>query len=191
MMRTSTCLLIATLCLSLGTAGARVAPGDVPPLLKNPGFEAKLDGWSLNVYGARPTVEADTSLFREGKQSLRISATEPSDTALGQEVRLRPARCYRLSGWVRTRRLDPRGAPVCGTFQVQRPDGNGILASGPNRQGDTDWARTEVYFEAPPDGRARIAVFFVGFGKGTGTAWFDDLKLAVRLRSEAVRRNAR
>ena len=35
----------------------------------------------------------------------------------------------------------------------------------------------ERYFESPADGRVRIAVFFVGFGKGTGTAWFDDLKL--------------
>jgi alpha-N-arabinofuranosidase len=146
-------------------------------LLLNPGFESKLAGWSLHVYGARPTLGWDGRVVREGKQSLRISASEPSDTALGQEVRLRPGRCYRLSGWVRTRGLDPRGAPVCGTFQVQRPGGAGILASGANHSGDTDWTRVEVCFEAPADGRARIAVFFVGFGKGTGTAWFDGLAL--------------
>jgi hypothetical protein len=34
-----------------------------------------------------------------------------------------------------------------------------------------------ITFQAPPSGRARIVAFFVGFGKGTGAAWFDDLRL--------------
>jgi alpha-L-arabinofuranosidase len=149
-------------------------PGSV--LLRNPGFEAGREGWSLDVYGAQPTVETDTAIFHEGKQSLRITASAASDAALSQEIDL-PGGCYRLSGWVRTRGLDPHGARVCGTFQVQRPGGKGILASGPNHQGDTDWKQVEILFEAPPERRVRIAVFLVGFGKGTGTAWFDDLKL--------------
>jgi hypothetical protein len=32
-------------------------------------------------------------------------------------------------------------------------------------------------FQARGDGLTRIVVYFVGFGAGTGTAWFDDLKL--------------
>jgi dipeptidyl aminopeptidase/acylaminoacyl peptidase/alpha-L-arabinofuranosidase len=145
--------------------------------LHNPGFENKLDGWSIHVYGAQSRIETDDAIRHEGKQSLRISAAEASDTALGQEVQLRADRWYRLSGWVRTRGLDPRGAPVFGTFQIQRPGGHGILASGLNHGGDTDWTEEVLGFQAPPDGRARIAVFFAGFGRGTGTAWFDDLKL--------------
>ncbi|HEV3022064.1 MAG TPA: alpha-L-arabinofuranosidase C-terminal domain-containing protein, partial [Pirellulales bacterium] len=76
-----------------------------------------------------------------------------------------------------TRRLDPTGAPVFGTFQVQMPGGQGIIAGGANHDGDTDWTEVPICFQAPPDGRTRVSVFFVGFGKGTGTAWFDDLKL--------------
>jgi hypothetical protein len=34
-----------------------------------------------------------------------------------------------------------------------------------------------ITFQARGDGLTRICVFFVGFGRGTGTAWFDDLKL--------------
>ena len=30
---------------------------------------------------------------------------------------------------------------------------------------------------SPPDGKVHIVCFFVGFGKGTGTVWFDDLRL--------------
>jgi alpha-N-arabinofuranosidase len=157
-------------------------PADAPAVqaaakLKNPGFENRLDGWTLQVYGASPKIEFDAGVKHEGKQSLRVSAGQPSDTALGQEVLLKPGRCYRLRGWVRTRGLDPRGAPVYGTFQIQQPGGRGIIASGANHGGDTDWTEVAVDFVAPPGGRTRISVFFVGFGKGTGTAWFDDLKL--------------
>jgi alpha-N-arabinofuranosidase len=148
-----------------------------PTVLQNLDFARKLDSWSLHVYGARPQVEVDTKVVHKGKQSLRISAAELSDTALGQEVQLKPERCYRFSGWVRTRKLDPHGAPVFGTFQIQQPGGRGIIASGTNHQGDTDWTEVAIYFMAPPDGKTRISVFFVGFGKGTGTTWIADLKL--------------
>ncbi len=145
--------------------------------LRNPGFENKRDGWSTHVYGAQSLIVADETIRREGKQSLRIFAGEPSDTALGQEVQLRAGRWYRLRGWVRTRGLDPRDAPVYGTFQIQRPGGHGVLTSGLNHGCDTDWTEEVLGFQAPTDGRARIAVFFAGFGRGIGTAWFDDLKL--------------
>jgi alpha-N-arabinofuranosidase len=174
-MRLDTPAVAVALWLLVG-ATAPPADADEGPRLKNPGFEAGEEGWDRAVYGAPSTVAADTMVVHGGKQSLRVSAGEPSDTAVSQDVRLRPGRYYRLSGWVRTRQLDPHGAPVCGTFQVQRP-GGGLLAGGSNHQGDTDWTRVDVPFEAPADGRVHVALFFVGFGKGTGTAWFDDLAL--------------
>ena len=118
--------------------------------------------------------------FGRGRGSNRSgSARERScpDTALGQELRLKSGQFYRLTGWVRTRQLDAGKAPVYGTFQIQNPGGQGVIATGSNHNGDTDWVKETLYFEAPADGRVRVAVFFVGFGKGTGTAWFDDLKL--------------
>jgi alpha-N-arabinofuranosidase len=146
-------------------------------ILKNPGFEDKLDGWEVHTYGAPSLVESDAQITHEGKQSLRISAQEPSDTALGQDLLLKPCRWYRFTGWVRTLGLDPHGAPVFGTFQIQQPGGRGVIASGINHRGDTDWTEVSIPFEAPLDGHTRIAVFFTGYGKGTGTAWFDDLKI--------------
>jgi alpha-N-arabinofuranosidase len=145
--------------------------------LKNPRFEAKLEGWTLHVYGASPQIAADSSVKHNGKPSLRISATQPSDTALGQEVLLKPGQCYRLRGWVRTRGLNARGSSVYGTFQVQQAGGRGIIASGANHDGDSDWSEVAIHFTAPVGGKARVNVFFVGFGKGTGTAWFADLRL--------------
>jgi len=159
------------------SSGNAVPAGDTDANLRNPGFEVDLTGWSLHIYGAKAHVEFDSKAVHGGRQSLRISSNERSDTALGQEVMLRPGRWYRFSGWVRTRGLEPHGAPVYGTFQIQHPGGRGVIAGGANHGGDTDWIETAICFQAPAGGRTRISVFFVGFGKGTGTAWFDDLKL--------------
>jgi len=167
-------LVIAAGSLLLLTLTSRAADVEA---LKNPGFESGREGWALQVYGAKPSIEADAEVVHEGKRSLRVSVAEPSDTALSQELRLKPGQLYRLSGWVRTRGLDPRGAPVYGTFQVQNPGGRGTIAGGDNHGGDSDWTQEMVYFEAPPGGVTRIVVFFAGFGKGTGTAWFDDVRL--------------
>jgi alpha-N-arabinofuranosidase len=171
--------LVGALAALVG-AGAPLpaGPRSVPAArLTNPGFEAGLQGWSVHRYGAPSRVEVDAGLKHEGKQALRVSASMPSDTALGQEVMLEPGQCYRFSGWVRTRKLDPGGAPVYGTFQIQHPGGRGVIAGGASHGGDTDWTEVVIHFVAPPGGRTRIAVFFVGYGRGTGTAWFDDLQL--------------
>jgi len=64
------------------------------------GFEASPagSGWELSVYGAQPRIDRDTQIFHEGRSALRISADSPSDTALGQEVRLTPGRAYSFRG---------------------------------------------------------------------------------------------
>ena len=167
-----------TFCLvALVTAHASAAP-PVPSIdIANRSFESQTDGWSVHVYGARPKIEADATIVHEGKHSLRITSSEPTDTALGQEVMLRAGRWYRFRGWVRTQNLVMQSARVCGTFQIQMPGGAGIIASGANHQGNTDWTEVVIEFEAPRGGQTRIAPFFAGFGTGTGTAWFDDLKL--------------
>jgi tRNA A-37 threonylcarbamoyl transferase component Bud32 len=146
-------------------------------LLKNPGFEDGMEGWTSIVYGARPRIEFDQSVVHEGRQALRIEADALSDTAVAQDVMLKPHQRYRFSGWVRTRRLDPRHAPVYGTLEVQAPGGNNTIGRGTNHGGDTEWNEVSIEFQAPAGGLTHLGMFFVGFGKGTGTAWFDDLSL--------------
>ena len=156
-----------------------LAPGAERGELANGGFEATeaLQGWDLTVYGARPEIHADREVRHEGTQSLRVSATELSDTALAQELTLKPNCCYRFSGWVKTAGLSASSAPVFGTLQVQHPGGHGTIAGGKNHGGDTDWTEVPVCFVTPADGCVRLCLFFAGFGKATGTVWFDDLKL--------------
>lgn len=169
---------IAQLALVLLAIGTENAPDSGP--IKNPGFESSnaIDAWEIVVYGARAQIGADADRPHDGKFALRVSASEPSDVALGQNVALRPNGWYRFNGWVRTRGLDPMGAPVSGTYQIQRPEGRGTLASGSSLRGDTDWTAVNLVFQAPADGRVRIAPFLVGYGRGKGTAWFDGLSIA-------------
>jgi membrane associated rhomboid family serine protease len=146
--------------------------------LKNRGFEAGLEGWTpVCIGGPRPRFEFDTEVVREGRQALRVTAFQPVDVSCYQEVMLKPGQWYRFSGWVRTRGLNPRGSSVYGTFHVHARGVNDIIAKGPNHGPDTEWTQVSLTFQARGDGLTRIVLFFVGFGQGTGTAWFDDLGL--------------
>jgi len=134
--------------------------------------------WEVSVYGAKPEITADVAARRGSQNPVKVMATELSDTALGKEIMLKPNAWYQFSGWVKTEGLLPQTATVYGTLQVQNPGGRGILASGPSHGGNTPWSWVPVIFRAPSDGRVRVCLFFAGFGKATGVAWFDDLKLA-------------
>jgi alpha-L-arabinofuranosidase len=168
--RAALAVATAASCL-IGTAWA------TPGKIENAGFEEGLAAWETAVYGAKSEIAVDETVRHGGKASLRVSATEPSDTALAQNVQLKPGQGYRLTGWVRTEGLNPMGSSVYGTLQVQPVATSGCLGTGANTGGTNDWKRVSVLFFAPPDGLAHIALFFVGFGRGTGTAWFDDLSL--------------
>ncbi len=171
--------IILVLLLSQSAEATDPQQTNPQPTLANAGFEAPrlLDGWEIISYGAKATVSIDNQEVREGRQSLRVTASEASDTALGQEVCLNPGHWYEFTGWVKTRGLQPLSAPVTGTFQIQRSGGRGQLATGASHLGDTDWAKVSLFFQAPIDGRVRIAPFLSGYGKGKGTVWFDGLTL--------------
>jgi rhomboid protease GluP len=145
--------------------------------LKNRGFESGLEGWSRNNNDPRIRIEFDTDVVREGRQALRVTNPHPADTGFYQEVVLKPGQWYRFSGWVRTRGLDPRGAAVFGTFLIQHPGGHSTMVAGDNHGADTEWTKVVREFQAPASGAVRVCVCVVCFGAGTGTAWFDDLKL--------------
>jgi alpha-N-arabinofuranosidase len=129
------------------------------------------------VYGAPPTIAPDTRVFVQGRQSMRIDAKRPSDTAVAQDVLVRPGGIYRFSGRVKTRNLVPEPSSwTYGTYQIQTPGGH-TIARLRNHRDTTEWTEESVVFRAPADGKLHIVCFHVGFGKGTGTAWFDDLRL--------------
>jgi S1-C subfamily serine protease/tRNA A-37 threonylcarbamoyl transferase component Bud32 len=156
-------------------------------LLANPSFEAGLEGWTrFSTKGAESQFDLDSNVVREGRQSVRISVTRLSDSGIYQDIMLKPGHRYRFSGWVRTRGLNPNGALVYGTFMIL-PITQAYSTNQPkfNHGGDNEWTEVAISFEAPADGKVRIVSTHVNFGMGTGTVWFDDLRL-VELDESAV-----
>jgi len=141
----------------------------------NADFSQGMAGWPKATYGAEPSVRVDRSTPHG--PALFVSASTPTDSAFGQDIRVTPGVLYKLTGWVKTQGVKPGNAQVFGTIQAQLPGGASVLATGHNHAGDTDWTKESVYFTGPGDGRARVALFLFGWGKGTGAAWFADLKL--------------
>jgi alpha-N-arabinofuranosidase len=151
-------------------------------LLRNAGLEevgadGLPAGFTKAIYGAQPVIAYDAGVKKEGRQSMRVSADQPSDTAVAQDVEVKPGAAYCFSGWIRTRDLtaEPRSSTY-GTYQIQDCQGR-TIARLTNHRGTTEWTQEKVYFLAPADGKVHVVCFFVGFGKGTGAVWFDDLRL--------------
>ncbi len=164
--------------LLLAGIGSQGAPGT---LLVNGGFEETnvLSAWRAWIYadGKAPTIRADSEQAKEGGYSLLISADEPADVALGQVVTLPPGSVWRVHCSIRTEKLVARDrTETGGALHVQTPDG-GTLARSASAFGSTPWHEASVPFRVPGDGRVKVVLFYIGYGKGTGKAWFDDVRL--------------
>jgi serine/threonine protein kinase len=155
-------------------------------LIKNGGFEAGMEGWKgWSHWTNQSLFEFDRDVVREGRQSLRLTSSEPADCGVWQVVDLKPRQWYHFTGWVRTRGLKVHGTTLgVGTITIHRwPIRAGepaweVLASGDNHWGDTEWTPISLRFRAPDHGgQAYIGVRLAGFGRATGTAWFDGLRL--------------
>ncbi|MEW6253854.1 MAG: hypothetical protein AB1716_24675, partial [Planctomycetota bacterium] len=160
---------------------AALAVSTAVPQLINPDFEAPDLGpaWQTHVYNdARaPVIRPDATVAHAGRQALLVEAADPADVAIAQGVKLPPGEIWRARCWIRTHDLKTtNGADVGGALHIQDSAG-GTLARSDSRFGTTDWRDADVLFRVPPDGGVKIVLFFIGYGRGTGRAWFDDVRL--------------
>jgi alpha-N-arabinofuranosidase len=134
--------------------------------------------WRATIYhdGDAPRIELDTTIARGGRRSLRVTATTPADVALAQSVGLTPGRLWRARAVIRTADLVAPGTDVAAALHIQSASG-ATLARSDSCQGTTDWRTVDVLFRAPTDGNISVVLFFVGYGRGTGQVWFDDVRL--------------
>ena len=156
-------------------------PGQDSSRLVNAGFEEEknLGVWKQWIFaeGQAPVIRADNREFKEGRQSLLIQAGDPVDVALGQTVSLSPGSVWRARAWVKTDNLRARDrTDTTAAVHIQTPEA-ATVARGPSTGGTADWKETEVLFRVPAGGGVKVVLFFVGYGKGTGKVWFDDVRL--------------
>ena len=158
------------------------------PAVQNPGFESApaLTGWEVKTrlrqeHGRAPTLTVDRNDAKEGAQSLLIEALDPADAYAKQRIFLPVGSLWHARVWVKTENLTAVGDDGAeGIIAIETPAAE--IASSAGRSGTTPWHDEEVIFRVPSPGYVDLAL--VGMRRGTGKAWFDDVRLEA-LPSEA------
>ncbi len=144
--------------------------------IANPSFEDgagdKVAGWEPRTFRGEPAFKVEPS-GRTGTRSVAISSAKGADAAWSAVVPIKPFSRYRLSGWIRTENLAPgrskgaliniEGFPAWQTASVT---------------GTQDWTQVALEFDAGANDALEVNCLFGGWGEATGTACFDDVRLA-------------
>ncbi len=148
--------------------------------LENGSFESSdaMEGWRAVVItdGRVPVIRAEGEA-KDGKQCLLVQAEEPADIAIVQKITLPAGTLWRATCWVRTEDLQPvQGAGTAGTLEIRALD-NSLVSGAWPQVGTSAWREATAPFKVPDGGEVNLVLFFVGFGKGTGKAWFDGVRV--------------
>lgn len=179
---------VIALALTIFSMVTAVHAVDLP--VKNLGFEewnaekTKPSGWGVGGTGYESAADCDVALKApEGKCALRLESTPsvktggfipvtqrlPSQVAAGHQIK--------LSGFIRTENVQEGWAGMWLRVDAQSKPAvafDNMAARGP--RGTTGWQRFEIALPVAPNTNN------IAFGvllKGTGTAWFDGLRLEV------------
>jgi alpha-N-arabinofuranosidase len=161
-------MLIAPLLLLL------LDPGTNTSHLVNGGFESEkvTANWVITPPESGVVMSADTSSAKEGRQSLLVSAAEPTSVSLEQELYLPVGTLWRLSASVK---ID--SAAVKNTLpSVALDTPSGQQGATTPRMKGSDWQTVDIVFRVSSPGR--VTVRLTPFAKNTGRVWFDDIRLA-------------
>src|SRR5215467_5296383 len=133
-------MISAPLLLLLATAGYTT------PSLNNGGFESEpvTANWVVSGAHAAIVIKADTQSPKQGRQALLVSAAEPTDISLSQEIYLPVGTLWRLSAWLK---VGPNtagaGSPA---IVVDTPSGRQGTAT--TARNDPDWQLVAILFRA-------------------------------------------
>jgi hypothetical protein len=130
---------------------------------------------SLNMQDEPGVVSfIDTSVVKDGKASLRLENFQQphGHGRIMQEIAVHPYRQYRITCWVKTEGLEPKGA-----FRILAltKSGREIAPVEPEIPGTSDWRKVSILFNSMTFDRLRI---YAGvWGGKAGKCWLDGLKI--------------
>ncbi|MEZ6002538.1 MAG: c-type cytochrome, partial [Planctomycetota bacterium] len=129
--------------------------------------------WRVRTYGGEAEHTWQAGAGRDGTRALVIRSSVGADTSWCTDVAVEPATRYRLSAWIHTTDLTHPG----GTHGA-------LLNIHPRHvvteyvQDNQDWTEVSLEFLTGPDERSvSINCLYGGWGRSTGTAVYDDLRL--------------
>lgn len=172
------------LATALKACGAgSVKRGDGKPighnLLRNASFE-KLENelpqaWFKSQYQGKADIAIDATIARTGSHSLMIFSDEGGDAALSTRVPVKPNTDYQLSGWVRTDRMKGARGAQLNAHEVQGQSGGSRTSAVSGNV--KEWKKVSGVFNSLDRKNLTINCLFGGWGRSTGTAWWDDVEL--------------
>lgn len=111
---------------------------------------------------------------RDGDQCIRITSDKGADTSWYTTVAVKPGHRYRLTGWIKTQKVGTMGTANGALFNVHEI--NPSAKTNPLK-GTADWRQVEMTFDTGSLNKITINALFGGWGKATGTAFYDDVEL--------------
>src|SRR5262249_43525116 len=163
-------------------AAGQPQPAEPPRnLLPNASFEegdaAKPAGWRAVTHSGRGQL-ARADVGHSGWHSVRISSEQGGDVSWAATVSVQPRTDYRLRGWIKTEKVARVGGARGALFNIHELQDPVRGATKP-LAGDNDWTQVQLNFNSGQLNEVTINCLFGGWGRATGTAWFDDLELTV------------
>ena len=152
-----------------------------PNLTADNGFEnGNLAGdWIYKEFeGGKALV--DKSIAHSGTYAARIDFDGTRDLNffnVFQYVDVNPGQTYRLSGFIRTEKLNAEKGVSLALMDVKNYEDFNVYTQ--QLSGDNDWTWVEKVFKVPENVTKVFLMLrrFSGGGKISGTAWFDDIVL--------------
>jgi hypothetical protein len=146
--------------------------------IANSGFEQyegnQLKGYRFNDRPGEVSF-VDSAVAHSGKASLRFEnfgRYEHGHARLMQEVEVQPQRCYKLSCWVKTEALEPKGAF---RIQVLTQNGRNLAPYDPDVASTSDWRQVVMGFNSLEYGK--VSIYAGVWGGKAGRFWMDDLEV--------------
>lgn len=165
------------------TAAATDSPAN---LIRNSSFEEVIDGkpvgWRTTTHSGRGEFSI-ADIAHTGSHSVKISSTNGGDISWAVTVPVKPRTDYKLTGWIKTEKVEKIGranGAMLNVHELQDPVRGGTKALS----GDNDWTKVELSFNSGEMREVTINCLFGGWGRVTGTAWFDDIELTPAAGSE-------
>ncbi len=152
-----------------------LAASQVPAQIPNASFEAmedeRLADWRTHDWAGRAGF-AVSDIAHDGAHSILVEAGAAGcDSAWYAPVSLRPHARYRLTGWIRTRGVEPLDG-LGALFNL-----HGRVERSEPVTGDRDWTQVGFEFETGWETSVQVNCLVGYHGQARGRAWFDDLKL--------------
>ncbi len=149
-------------------------------LLRNASFEETRDGgpvgWRKATHSGRGQLTL-ADIGHSGSHSAKISCEQGGDVSWAAQAAVKPRTDYRLTGWIKTenaRKLGVAHGAMLNVHELQDP----VRGATKALTGDNDWTQVELNFNSGEMTQVTINCLFGGWGRATGTAWFDDIELA-------------